>query len=125
LYERVKPENLQLLSMNAFYQVTACLIDVMLSVSKLQNIKLTAHSACAACVSRTTMLFTINAPILQDHLAIYPSERTRIEKAGGFVTDGRLQGRMQVGDHWILPVVLAIIFLPLAYPSRVHIDSRE
>lgn len=35
--------------------------------------------------------------LTKDHLAMYPEERTRIEKAGGHVTaDGRLNGRMQV-----------------------------
>ena len=35
--------------------------------------------------------------ITKDHLAIYPVERSRIEKAGGVVSaDGRLNGRIQV-----------------------------
>jgi integrin-linked kinase-associated serine/threonine phosphatase 2C len=35
--------------------------------------------------------------LTKDHLAMYPEERSRIEKAGGHVTaDGRLNGRMQV-----------------------------
>lgn len=35
--------------------------------------------------------------LTKDHLAMFPDERSRIEKAGGHVTaDGRLNGRMQV-----------------------------
>ncbi|KAF5842845.1 phosphatase 2C-like domain-containing protein [Dunaliella salina] len=34
--------------------------------------------------------------LTKDHLAIYPSERARIEKAGGSISEGRLQGKMQV-----------------------------
>eukprot|EP00983_Pelagomonas_calceolata_P063011 1147543-Pelagomonas_calceolata.AAC.3 len=37
---------------------------------------------------------------LQDHLAIYPSERARIEKAGGSISEGRLQGKMQASMAW-------------------------
>lgn len=37
--------------------------------------------------------------LTKDHLAMYPEERARIDKAGGHVTgDGRLNGRMQVGE---------------------------
>ncbi len=33
----------------------------------------------------------------KEHLAVFPQERARIEKAGGYVSaDGRLNGRMQV-----------------------------
>lgn len=32
----------------------------------------------------------------KEHLAIYPQERVRIEKAGGYIADGRLNGRIQV-----------------------------
>ena len=35
--------------------------------------------------------------LTREHKAIYPPERTRIEKAGGFVSkDGRLGGRVEV-----------------------------
>jgi integrin-linked kinase-associated serine/threonine phosphatase 2C len=35
--------------------------------------------------------------LTQDHKAIYPRERTRIEKAGGFVSkEGRLEGKIEV-----------------------------
>lgn len=34
--------------------------------------------------------------ITKEHKAIYPSERQRIEKAGGSVQDGRLAGRLEV-----------------------------
>eukprot|EP00252_Welwitschia_mirabilis_P016808 TRINITY_DN3729_c0_g1_i2.p1 TRINITY_DN3729_c0_g1~~TRINITY_DN3729_c0_g1_i2.p1 ORF type:complete len:365 (-),score=84.67 TRINITY_DN3729_c0_g1_i2:13-1107(-) len=45
---------------------------------------------------------TANSPlksivVTREHKAIYPQERARIEKAGGFVgTNGRLQGRLEV-----------------------------
>lgn len=39
--------------------------------------------------------------LTKDHLAMYPEERSRVEKAGGHVTaDGRLNGRMQVRHPW-------------------------
>jgi len=41
--------------------------------------------------------------LTKDHLAMFPDERSRIEKAGGHVTaDGRLNGRMQVNRALIL-----------------------
>ncbi|KAG0479261.1 hypothetical protein HPP92_010119 [Vanilla planifolia] len=34
--------------------------------------------------------------LTREHKAIYPQERTRIQKAGGTITNGRLQGRIEV-----------------------------
>ncbi|GBG74145.1 hypothetical protein CBR_g17858 [Chara braunii] len=34
--------------------------------------------------------------VTREHKAIFPEERARVEKAGGFVANGRLQGRLEV-----------------------------
>lgn len=34
--------------------------------------------------------------LTKEHLALHAAERARIERAGGHVSDGRLNGRMQV-----------------------------
>ena len=39
--------------------------------------------------------------LTREHKALFPSERQRIEKAGGFVSkDGRLQGGGLAGSLW-------------------------
>lgn len=45
--------------------------------------------------------------VTKDHLAMFPEERMRIEKAGGQVTaDGRLDGRIQVCSSVFTPAAL-------------------
>jgi hypothetical protein len=53
---------------------------------------------CALLQAPDTPSTPLKALVLtKDHLAMYPEERARIEKAGGHVTaDGRLNGRIQV-----------------------------
>ena len=53
------------------------------------RLTLAAQECCEAQLKAVTLT--------KDHLAIYPAERARIEKCGGFVSrEGRLNGRIQV-----------------------------
>lgn len=58
--------------------------------------------------------------LTKDHLAIYPSERSRIEKAGGHVTaDGRLNGRIQVKQLLYIYHVIIVYTYPSLTNCRV------
>lgn len=55
-----------------------------------------AADKCAGTSDNCAATATKAIVLTKEHKALFPGERKRIEKAGGFVTNGRLQGKIEV-----------------------------